>query len=242
MDFDGIGRVAANTTLAASAGGLVAIFIGYFRSKVWDAGLVTNGFLAGLVAITCPCYWVSPSGAVALGGIAGGVVILGIEILEFVRIDDPIGAWPVHGLCGIWGTLSLGLFACGRFHPVGSSPTGVPVPDALNPALTGLFYGGGTKVLMAQCIGSLIVCSATFICAMAVFGALHLVGMLRVTKEGELEGLDIHEHGISAYPEYVISALAAPSGMPADTVHSAGVSARTTAHDSPSGMSPLTAK
>lgn len=228
MDMGGIGRVAANTTLAACAGGLVAVFIGYAMNKVWDAGLITNGFLAGLVAITCPCYWVSPTGAVALGGIAGGIVIAGIELLEYFRIDDPIGAWPVHGLCGIWGTLSLGLFASGEYHPVGSNPTQIPVPDAANPALTGLFYGGGLKVLEAQAIGSAIVCVSTFACAMAVFGALNLVKLLRVSRDGEQEGLDLHEHGISAYPEYVIAASAAPGGMSDEHVHVPAAVARST--------------
>jgi Amt family ammonium transporter len=223
---------------------MVAIFVGYLRTKTWDAGLITNGFLAGLVAITCPCYWVSPSGAVALGGIAGVIVICGIELLEYLRIDDPIGAWPVHGLCGIWGTLSLGLFASGQYSAVGSSFSGVPTIDASNPALTGLLYGGGTKVLMAQCVGSAIVCVSTFAAAMLVFGALNAVKLLRVSKEGEVQGLDIHEHGISAYPEYVISALAAPTGMPADTVHSAGLRhrAKTTTHDVALSASPAAAK
>src|SRR5437763_11278460 len=157
-----IGRVAANTTLAACAAGMIAVFIGYFMNKTWDASFITNGFLAGLVAITCPCYWVSPTGALALGAVAGGIVIVGVEILEFFRIDDPIGAWPVHGLCGIWGTISLGFFASGQYNLLGSSPTGIPTVDAANPALTGLFYGGGAKVLLAQCIGSGIVCGATF--------------------------------------------------------------------------------
>src|SRR6202166_2241971 len=116
MDFTGIGRIAANTTLAACTGGLAAIFLLYFRMGKWDAGAITNGFLAGLVAITCPCYWVSPTGACILGAIAGVIVILGVDLLEYVRIDDPIGAWPVHGLCGVWGTLSLGLFACGDYQ------------------------------------------------------------------------------------------------------------------------------
>jgi ammonium transporter, Amt family len=245
MDFGGIGRVAANTTLAACAGGMVAIFIGYMRTKTWDAGLITNGFLAGLVAITCPCYWVSPTGAVALGGIAGGFVIAGIELLEFLRIDDPIGAWPVHGLCGIWGTLSLGLFASGEYSAAGSSATQIPsVVAKSSDALTGLLYGGGTKVLMAQCIGSAVVCLSTFAAAMLVFGALNAVKMLRVSKEGEQQGLDIHEHGISAYPEYVISALAAPTGMPADTVHTAGLRhrAKTPTHDVAVGATPVGAK
>ena len=220
MDFGGIGRIAANTTLAASTAGLAAEFFIYFRTGKWDAGAITNGFLAGLVAITCPCYWVSPTGACILGAIAGVIVILGVDLLEFLRIDDPIGAWPVHGLCGIWGTLSLGLFASGEYAAGGSSPTGIPVIDpATNPALTGLFYGGGWKVFIAQCIGSGIICGATFIVAMAIFGLLNVVKLLRISKEGEMEGMDIHEHGISAYPEYVISVLAAPTGMTRDVVH-----------------------
>jgi Amt family ammonium transporter len=219
MDFGGIGRIAANTTLAACTGGLAAEFFIYVRIRKWDAAAITNGFLAGLVAITCPCYWVTPSGACALGAIAGIIVILGVDLLEYLRIDDPIGAWPVHGLCGIWGTLSLGLFACGYYNAGGSSPTGVPspVPHSAD-ALTGLFYGGGIAVLKAQIIGSFIICAATFACAMTVFAVLNLFGRLRISKQGEEEGLDIHEHGISAYPEYVISALAAPQGMGRDTV------------------------
>lgn len=220
MDFAGIGRVAANTTLAACTGGLGAVFFMYFRTKKWDAGAITNGFLAGLVAITCPCYWVSPAGACALGLIAGFIVILGVDLLEYLRIDDPIGAWPVHGLCGIWGTLSLGLFACGDYAAAGSSATGVPTIVAKSgDALTGLLYGGGFKVLAAQAIGSLIICGSTFAVAMALFGALHAMKLLRISRDGEEEGMDLHEHGISAYPEYVISALAAPSGMSRDTVN-----------------------
>ena len=111
MDADGIGRVATNTTLAACAAGLTAMIAAYIPSKKWDVSFTVNGFLAGLVAITCPCYWVSPTGAIALGAVAGVLVYLGVELLEYLRIDDPIGAVPVHGICGIWGTLSLGLFA-----------------------------------------------------------------------------------------------------------------------------------
>src|SRR5437588_5745920 len=207
MDFEGIGRVATNTTLAACAAGLTAMFWAFKSSKKWDAGFTTNGFLAGLVAITCPCYWVSPTGAILLGGIAGVVVVLGVELLEWLRIDDPIGAVPVHGICGIWGTISLGLFACGKYGA--SGPTG---PDN-SVALKGLFYGGGTQVLVAQAIGSAVVTLATFGVAMAVMLLVNATGLLRVSDEGELYGLDLHEHGISAYPEYVISALGAPAGM-----------------------------
>jgi Amt family ammonium transporter len=210
MDFAGIGRVAANTTLAACTGGLAAVSYLYYRIGKWDAGAITNGFLAGLVAITCPCYWVSPTGACILGAVAGFIVILGVDLLEYLRIDDPIGAVPVHGMCGIWGTLSLGLFASGQYSAAGSGPI-TPDTSAL---LTGLFYGGGTKVLVAQAIGSAIVTVATFTVSMIVMYAVNATGTLRLSAAGEREGMDLHEHGISAYPEYVITALAAPAGTP----------------------------
>ncbi|MDQ1476566.1 MAG: ammonium transporter, Amt family, partial [Actinomycetota bacterium] len=110
MDFTGMGRVATNTTLAACAGGLGAMLFVYPRSHKWDTGISINGFLAGLVAITCPCYWVSPFGAVCIGLIASVVMVLAVDFVEWLRVDDPIGAVAVHGACGIFGTISLGLF------------------------------------------------------------------------------------------------------------------------------------
>jgi Amt family ammonium transporter len=208
MDFAGIGRVAANTTLAACAAGLTSMAYGYLQTKKWDVSITVNGFLAGLVAITCPCYWVSPAGAIALGGVAGVVVVLGIELLEYLRIDDPIGAVPVHGICGIWGTISLGLFASGEFGASGAFGADNSAP------LKGLFYGGGTQVLLAQVIGSAVITISTFAVAMAVMYAVNLMGVLRVSEEGERFGLDLHEHGISAYPEYLISAAGRPTGIP----------------------------
>ena len=165
MDYEGIGRVSANTTLAACAAGLSAMFFAYIFYKKWDVSFTTNGFLAGLVAITCPCYWVSPTGSVILGAIAGVIVVLGVELLEWLRIDDPIGAVPVHGICGIWGTLSLGLFACGQYAASGSGSTG---PDPTAAPLAGLFYGGGLTVLKAQAVGSGIITLATFGVSMVV--------------------------------------------------------------------------
>jgi Amt family ammonium transporter len=211
MDFEGIGRVAANTTLAACAAGLTAMTAAYAMSKKWDVSFTVNGFLAGLVAITCPCYWVSPAGSIALGGVAGVIVVGAVELLEWLRIDDPIGAVPVHGVCGIWGTLSLGLFACGKYGATG------PLNADNSAPLTGLLYGGGTSVLAAQAIGSLIVTASTFAVSLAVMYAVNAMGLLRVSAEGEAYGLDLHEHGISAYPEYVISATAAPAGLAAES-------------------------
>ncbi len=226
MDFEGIGRVATNTTLAACAAGLTAMFYAYLFCKKWDVSFTVNGFLAGLVAITCPCYWVSPTGAILLGGIAGVIVVAGVELLEWLRIDDPIGAVPVHGICGIWGTLSLGLFACGKYGATG------PLSPDNSVALKGLFYGGGTQVLVAQALGSLIVTVSTFGVALAVMLLVNATGLLRVSEEGELYGLDLHEHGIPAYPEYVISSLggmAAPAAKH-DLPQQAAAAARVMTH------------
>jgi Amt family ammonium transporter len=210
MDFEGIGRVAANTTLAACAGGLTAMFVAYIPTKKWDVSFTVNGFLAGLVAITCPCYWVSPVGSIAIGAVGGVLVYLGAELLEWLRIDDPIGAVPVHGFNGIWGTLSLGLFACGKYGLSGPAS-----PDNASP-LTGLFYGGGIQVLSAQAIGSGIITLATFVVSIVMMYSVKATGTLRVSEAGELEGLDLHEHGISAYPEYMLVASAMPARMEVD--------------------------
>jgi Amt family ammonium transporter len=198
MDAQGIGRVAFNTTMAACTGGLAALFIAYVRVGKWDLGLTVNGFLAGLVAITCPCYWVSPTGASLIGIVGGAVAVYGTDFLEYVRIDDPIGAVPVHMMAGIWGTLSLGLFATGAY--------GLPTPMGADTSsvVKGLFYGGGTAQLLAQAIGSAAVTGATLVSAFALMYLVKATGTLRVSREGELLGIDAHEHGMVAYPEYVI--------------------------------------
>ncbi|QXC63057.1 ammonium transporter [Aquihabitans sp. G128] len=197
MDFEGIGRVAANTTLAACAGGLVAVFFVYPRSKKWDVGMAINGFLGGLVAITAPCYWVSPTGALIIGAVSGIIVPLVVDLLESLRIDDPIGAVAVHGGCGVWGTLCIGLFATGSYGL--PDPNGTSAPAV---AIKGLFYGGGGSQLLAQAIGSL----SCIVVVGAVGGALmfairKLPGAwnLRIANDEELEGIDIVEHGLPAY-------------------------------------------
>ena len=197
MDTAGVARVAANTTLAACAGGLGALFFVYPRSKKWDCGATVNGLLAGLVAITCPCYWVSPLGAILLGAIAGVIVILATDLLEYIRIDDPCGAWPVHGACGIWGTWSLGLFATGQF----GAPTTTGADNSAGAVVKGLFYGGGTNQLIAQIEGNAAIGIGVFVAAMVLMYLVKATGTLRVSKEGEIEGLDLHEHGGHAYPD-----------------------------------------
>jgi Amt family ammonium transporter len=198
LDLQGIGRVSFNTTMAACSAGLAALFYAYGRTGKWDLGLTVNGFLAGLVAITCPCYWVSPTGAFFIGLVAGVAVIWATDALEYLRIDDPIGAVPVHMVCGIWGTLSLGLFATGAYGL--PTPTGVD----LTVSVKGLLYGGGTAQLMSQFIGSGAVTMATLVVSAVLMYSVKATGTLRVSREGEIEGLDLHEHGMTAYPEYVI--------------------------------------
>jgi Amt family ammonium transporter len=210
MDFESIGRVAANTTLAACAAGLTAIGCAYFFQKKWDGSYLVNGFLAGLVAIACPCYWVTPIGSLLLGGVAGIVFVLGAELLEWLRIDDPLGTVPVHGICGVWGAISLGLFAAGKYGSAGAMAADTSAP------LTGLFYGGGATLLLAQCAGTLIIALATFAVAMAVLFAVNAAGLLRADQEAAAYGLDLYEHGASAYPEAVISSASQPAGIMAE--------------------------
>ncbi len=199
--------------------GLTAMIAAYIPNKKWDVSFTVNGFLAGLVAITCPCYWVSPTGAILLGGVAGVLVVVGVELLEWLRIDDPIGAVPVHGMCGIWGTLSLGLFASGQY-----GLTGVTGPDSAAPILKGLFYGGGTQVLIAQAVGSVIVTVATLGVALIIFGIINLTGHLRVTRAGELQGLDLFEHGIERLTSEYIRSRRRRHPLPADHVNTYGSS------------------
>ena len=182
FDAAGIGRVATNTTLAAAAGGLSALFIVYQRVKKWDMGITINGFLGGLVAITAPCWFVNAFGAVVIGLVGGIVVVYGIDFIEWLRIDDPIGAVAVHGIAGIWGTWSVGLFATGQFGGV-----------------KGWFWGGGSKQFIAQVWGNAVVGGAAFGIAFVLMHAVKLTGTLRVSEEGEIEGIDIHEHGSPAY-------------------------------------------
>jgi len=181
MDFEGIGRVATNTTLAACAGALVAVAWVYPRYRKWDVGISINGLLAGLVAITAPCYWVSPTGSIVIGAVAGVIMLVFVDFVEWIRVDDPCGAIAVHGACGIFGTIAVGLFATGDY------------------GVSGLFYGGGTDQLVSQVIGNAFVVVVTLVVGLAVMYGTRALGLLRVPEQIEIEGLDIHEHGAPAY-------------------------------------------
>jgi len=162
------------------------------------------------VAITCPCYWVSGIGAVAIG--AGGAVAMcaATDALEHFRVDDPVGAVPVHLAAGMWGTLSLGLFATGE-HGIPTA-TGADV----SATVTGLFYGGSAGQLVAQGMGSAAIVTATLVTSFALMYGLRQLGVLRASEHAERVGLDRHEHGATAYPELDGSPAGATVPRPAE--------------------------
>lgn len=188
---DVVGLVAVNTNLAAAAGGLVAMTLTWlFFSKKPDLGTTLNGVLAGLVAITAPCAWVTPTISIVIGAIGGVIVVYGVLLLEKLKIDDPVSAVPVHLMNGVWGTLAVGIFA---------TENGV----------TGLIAGNSSQ-FVAQLIGVLAVGAWSALMGVVLFyGLLKAVWGLRVSRQQEMKGLDVEEHGTEAYPQDVVGGLAA---------------------------------
>lgn len=180
-----MGLVAINTTLAAGAGALGGLFYLYVRTKKWDLPAVLNGSLAGLVGITAPCAFVSPTAAVIIGAVSGVVVMISIAVIERLKIDDAAGAFSVHGTCGALGTLAIGFWAL-------PSLTGGPA---------GLFAGGGFDQLIIQATGVLAVTAWVAVTATVMFGAIKVLGWLRIPAEAEKVGIDAYEHGASVWPD-----------------------------------------
>jgi len=187
-----IERVAVTTNLAAAAGAIMAMIISWLKGKKPDASMSLNGALAGLVAITAPCYTVTPMGALVIGSIAGALVVLSVLFIdEVLKVDDPVGAVSVHGVCGLWGTLACGLFnAEAVLGTAGEN--------------TGLFYGGGFRQLGVQLIGAGACFFWAFGLGLLLFYAIKKTVGLRATIEEELKGLDIGEHGMEAYSGFQI--------------------------------------
>ncbi|MHC5060574.1 MAG: ammonium transporter [Planctomycetota bacterium] len=178
-----IGYIAVTTNIAAAAGAIVAMCIAWAIMKKPDASMALNGALAGLVSITAPCDAVSPFGALCIGAVGGGLVVLSVLFIDNVlKIDDPVGAVSVHGVCGAWGTVSVGLFNMS----------------------SGLFYGGGLKQLGVQTLGAGAAFVWAFGLGLVLFYAISKTIGLRVTAEEELKGLDIGEHGMEAYSGFQI--------------------------------------
>jgi Amt family ammonium transporter len=195
MAADGasIAHIATTTNIAAAAGTISSMIAAWIFFKKPDLGLTLNGCLAGLVAITAPCAFVSVASSVVIGCVAGVLVVGAVVLFDRIRIDDPVGATAVHLANGVFGTIAVGLFA---------DPTVAPSAAVAKP---GLFLGGGMQQLGPQLIGVALVGGMVFVLSIAFWLATKLAtGGIRVTAEEEIEGLDIGEHGNSAYPEFQV--------------------------------------
>jgi Amt family ammonium transporter len=181
-DIDATVLIAVNTTLAAAAGVVVATLLSWIVFKKPDLSMSLNGALGGLVGITACCDCFTNVYAIIIGAVAGALVVAGIILLDKLKIDDPVGAWPVHGLCGVWGCLVIGI-------------------------LPNTHLAAGTTSFMVQFVSTLAICGWAFGTMLVVFGALKICGILRVSAAEEQAGLDISEHGMRAYAD-----TAAPTG------------------------------
>jgi len=192
-----IGRIALTTNISAAAGAVLAMGFAWLIFKKPDASMSLNGALAGLVAITAGCATVTLLGALAIGSIAGVVVVASVIFIDRVlRVDDPVGAVSVHGVCGVWGTLATGLF--------NTVDAGSGASVAGQAGAAGLFYGGGPAQLGTQMIGIAACFAWAFGLGMALFlGIKYTIG-LRVSRDEELRGLDIGEHGMEAYSGFQV--------------------------------------
>ena len=167
-NVDRVVTIAVNTTLAACAGGIVTMILSWIGFGKPDLTMCLNGILAGLVGITANCDCVTNLESIIIGAVAGVLVMIAIVALDKLMIDDPVGAFPVHGVCGLWGGIATGIFGTG-------------------------------KNLQHQLIGSFAIAGFSFVVMMIVFYGLKAAGQLRVSQQEEIEGLDIHEHGMPCY-------------------------------------------
>ncbi|MBI3087286.1 MAG: ammonium transporter [Candidatus Omnitrophica bacterium] len=188
-DVDAISRICVTTNTAAAAAILSATITSTILLGKPDLGMAINGCLAGLVAITAPCAFVSVMSSAIIGLLAGIIVVLAVIGFDKVRVDDPVGALAVHLVNGIWGTLAVGLFAESQWTPGQAS---------------GLFFGGGAKQLLIQATGVVSAGAAVFVLALIAWTIIKAVMGIRVSVQEEIEGLDIGEHGNSCYPDFVV--------------------------------------
>ncbi len=178
-----IGYIAVTTNIAAATGAIIAMAVSWIVLKKPDVSMALNGALAGLVSITAPCDAVSPLAAAFIGGVGGTLVVFSVLLIDGVlKIDDPVGAVSVHGVCGAWGTISCGLFNLEK----------------------GLFYGGGFHQLGVQLLGVGTAFLWAFGLGMILFNLIKATIGLRVTPDEESKGLDIGEHGMEAYTGFQI--------------------------------------
>jgi Amt family ammonium transporter len=178
--------VTVNTTLAAGAGALSALIFQYFRTGKWDLAYTLNGSLAGLVAITAPCAFVATWAAVLIGFTGGILVVIGVDIIESVHIDDPVGAFAVHGINGMMGTLAVGFLG---------------QPELTLNKKAGLLLGGGFDLLGVQLLGISSIAAFTIAFSFVMFSTLKAMGRIRVHSRADEIGIDAYEHGVSVWPD-----------------------------------------
>ncbi|HUD46701.1 MAG TPA: ammonium transporter [Candidatus Baltobacteraceae bacterium] len=188
-----ISFVVVNTVIASVIGSIVSMFVMWQKTKKWDPAMMCNGMLAGLVAITAPCAFVTPIGAALIGVIAGILVVYSTFFFEMLGIDDVAGAISVHGACGAWGVISVGLFACGEY---GAGYNGVATP------VIGLFYGGGVNQLLMQLIDLAALVTWAFTIMYVWMKFSNLIIPIRPSEADELKGLDATQLGAPAYPDF----------------------------------------
>ncbi|UJF34543.1 ammonium transporter [Paenibacillus hexagrammi] len=181
-----IGHIAVTTMLAAASGSATCILFTMFRYRKADPPMVINGALAGLVGITAGCAFVSDVAAIIIGAVCGIAMVYATEILESKGIDDPVGAFPVHGISGSIGTIAVGLCA---------------QPNAIREGTAGLFYGGGFGLLGVQLLGLIVVCIWGFVLTWIFLKLINRIVPLRVSRDEELVGLDVGIHGVPAYSQ-----------------------------------------
>ena len=187
-----IAMIFVNTNLAAATGAIFAMAVSWFKFGKPEIGMSLNGALAGLVGITAGCANVSPSSSIIIGAVAGVLVVFSVIFFEKIKIDDPVGAISVHGVCGAWGTLGAGIFNMG---------------------------GTSAKIIGVQLLGIGACFVWTFAAAFIMFKLIEKVVGLRVTPEEEMEGLDLTEHGGTAYPEFAVSSYGGMNtGIPSDAM------------------------
>lgn len=183
------GYVALTTNIAAAAGGVFALLVSWMVYGKADIPAMLNGVLAALVAITGSCAFVAPWAALVIGAVAGIVTFFTAQWFERARVDDPVYAFSVHGVAGMWGAVSTGFFATPELVKI----TGV--------GQAGLFYGGGFTQLGVQLLGLIGTLAFVFVISFIILGAMKAIMGIRVTEEEETMGLDISEHGTYGYPE-----------------------------------------
>ena len=182
-----IGKIAVNTTLGAAAGAVLAMIVTWIKSGKPDVSMTGNGLLAGLVGVTAGAWVFEPLGSAIMGALSGIVVVFAVSFFDKIKIDDPVGAVSVHGVCGALGTIGVGLFS-----NIDAETSGGLTKE-------GLFYGGGADQLISQVIGVVAVGAFVAVTSFVLFTVLKATVGLRVSEQEEIEGLDVHEHGSPGY-------------------------------------------